>query len=173
MNTFISILLTAGCLLATMMWTGPANAASPVADAAENGNVDLVQNLLRAGADVNETHGDGMTALHWAAERGDADLAKILLYAGAGISGGTRAGGYTPLHIASRQGHIAVVEALLEAGADPSISTSQSGAYPHDRFVETTGVRPGRATSTACVLPQSAHGYRVWCVGCDSQSRRS
>ena len=41
---------------------------SPVADAAERGDVETVRTLLRAGADVNASQGDGMTALHWAAE---------------------------------------------------------------------------------------------------------
>ena len=41
---------------------------SPVADAAENGDIALTKQLLKEGAEVNEAQGDGMTALHWAAE---------------------------------------------------------------------------------------------------------
>ena len=44
-----------------------------VADAARAGDRAAVDKLLRAGADVNAPHGDGMTALHWAAMKGDAD----------------------------------------------------------------------------------------------------
>ncbi len=116
-------------LLVPLLWWHNA-AAGPVADAAEHGDVAAVRNLLRAGVDVNETHGDGMTALHWAAEHGDAELAGMLIYAGANVGGGTRIGGYTPLHIASRHGHAGVVKALLAAKADPADATHNSGATP-------------------------------------------
>ena len=116
-------------LLVPLLWWHNA-AAGPVADAAEHGDVAAVRNLLRAGVDVNETHGDGMTALHWAAEHGDAELAGMLIYAGAIVDGGTRIGGYTPLHIASRHGHADVVKALLAAKADPADATHNSGALP-------------------------------------------
>ena len=116
-------------LLVPLLWWHSA-AAGPVADAAEYRDVAAVRNLLRAGVDVNETHGDGMTALHWAAEHGDAELAGMLIYAGAIVDGGTRIGGYTPLHIASRHGHADVVKALLAAKADPADATHNSGALP-------------------------------------------
>lgn len=105
-------------------------AAGPVADAAQRGDVAAARELLRAGVDVNETQGDGMTALHWAAESGDAELAAMLIYAGANIDGGTRIGSYTPLHIASRHGYASVAKALLGANADPGAVTSNSGTMP-------------------------------------------
>ena len=42
---------------------------SPVADAAERGDLATVRALVRDGADVNAAQGDGMSALHWAAVR--------------------------------------------------------------------------------------------------------
>ncbi len=105
-------------------------AASPVADAAQRGDLDAVRRLLRDGADVNAPQGDGMTALHWAAERGDAPLCEVLLYAGARVDAGTRIGHYTPLHLAARTASAAVVEMLLEAGSDPGATTTNSGATP-------------------------------------------
>ena len=103
---------------------------SPVADAAQRGDLDAVRRLLRDGADVNAPQGDGMTALHWAAERGDGPLCEVLLYAGARVDAGTRIGHYTPLHLAARAAHPAVAEMLLEAGSDPSAATTNSGATP-------------------------------------------
>lgn len=91
---------------------------SPVADAAQAGDVEQVRNLLRQGADVNAPQADGLTALHWAALNDDVGTLEVLLYAGATIRPLTRVGGYTPLHLAARSGHSAVVGALLEAGAD-------------------------------------------------------
>lgn len=114
--------------LAVIGAAGPAD--SPVADAAERGDVEAVRALLRDGADVNTAQSDGMTALHWAAERGDAELADVLLYAGARVDAGTRIGHYTPLHLASRGAGATVVEVLLDAGSDPNASTTNSGATP-------------------------------------------
>ena len=109
---------------------GMAPAEAPVADAAMRGDTEAVRSLLRGGADVNLSQGDGMTALHWAARRGDGELAEILIYAGASLDAGTRIGRYTPLHVATREGKAGVVEILLEAGADPQLATTNSGATP-------------------------------------------
>ena len=103
---------------------------SPVADAAQRGDVDAVRALLRDGADVNAAQGDGMTGLHWAAERGDAELARVLLYAGAHVESGTRIGQYTPLHLAAQGGHGGVVGLLLESGARPDAASSNAGTRP-------------------------------------------
>lgn len=107
-----------------------AAAVTPLVDAAADGNVAVLEALLREGVDVNETHGDGMTALHFAADRGDTQIASMLIYAGANVSAGTRIGAYTPLHIASRQGHADIVAALIAAGADIEIGTTNSGVRP-------------------------------------------
>ena len=103
---------------------------SPVADAAQRGDLDAVRRLLQGGADVNAAQGDGMTALHWAAEQGDEALGEVLIYAGARVDAGTRIGHYTPLHLAARGAHASVVTLLLEAGSDPAARTTNSGASP-------------------------------------------
>lgn len=104
---------------------------SPVADAAERGDLDAVRALLRQGADVNTAQSDGMTALHWAASNNDVDVARTLLYAGATVRAKTRLGGYTPLHLASRGGHAEVVRLILEAGADPDAYTTTGVTAMH------------------------------------------
>ncbi len=103
--------------------------ASPVADAAQAGNLAEVRRLLKDGADVNAALGDGTTALHHAAMRGDAEMVQVLLYAGANVRAQTRLGGYTALHLASQRGHDAVLAELVKAGADPNQPT-QTGATP-------------------------------------------
>jgi uncharacterized protein len=117
-------------LFVAAMLGGMTAPEAPVADAAMRGDLETVRTLLRSGADVNETQGDGMTALHWAARIGNTELADILIYAGADVDAGTRIGSYTPLHIATREGNTRVVEVLLEAGSDASSATTNSGATP-------------------------------------------
>src|SRR5688572_10579889 len=104
--------------------------SSPVADAAERGDVAAVKSLMKDGADVNAAQGDGMTALHWAADRGNAEMAELLIYAGANISAQTRIGQYTPLHLAAKSGSAAVTKALLKAGIDVNVRSTNSAVTP-------------------------------------------
>jgi len=130
MTLRLSVLIIVAAFMSASMLAATAASVRSVVDAAERGDTVSVRKQLRSGADVNETHADGMTALHWAAEHGDVSLTNILIYAGANIGGGTRIGGYTPLHIASRHGHPDVVKALLDARADVNVATSNSGVMP-------------------------------------------
>ena len=104
---------------------------SPVADAAQAGDVEQVRVLLQQGADVNAAQSDGLTALHWAALNNNREIVDLLLYAGATIKPHTRVGGYTPLHLAARSGHAEIARALLEAGADADEWTSTGVTAAH------------------------------------------
>jgi len=101
---------------------------SPVADAAENGDIALIKQLLKVGVEVNAPQGDGMTALHWAAERGNIELAEVLIYAGANPMAGTRIGQYKPLHLAAKKGNANIIKILLDEGINPNIKTANSGS---------------------------------------------
>ena len=103
---------------------------SPVADAAERGDVATVKSLLKDGADVNAAQGDGMSALHWAADRGNAELAELLIFAGANLSAQTRIGQYTALHLAAKTGSAGVTKVLLKAGADVNVRSTNSSVTP-------------------------------------------
>jgi ankyrin repeat protein len=120
--------LFGGLLAAALIAVGAAEA--PVADAARQGDLETVRELLRAGEDVNAAQGDGMSALHWAAEHGDAAMVEALVFAGAELQSVTRIGAYTPLHIASRNGKVEAAQALLSAGADVHAVTDPSGSTP-------------------------------------------
>ena len=110
-------------LIVALGTVGSLQSKSPVADAAERGDIEAVRTLLRDGADVNAAQGDGMTALHWAALSGDLKTMNVLLYAGATSEPLTRIGRFTPLHLASSRGHGAAVVRLLEAGSRPNLVT--------------------------------------------------
>ena len=119
-----------GALFLAALMTG-ASMDSPVADAAERGDLEAVRSLVRQGADANAAQGDGMTALHWAALRGDGDMTTVLLYAGANPEATTRLGGYTPVLLASKEGQTTALVLLLEAGADLQATTSTGASALH------------------------------------------
>ncbi|PYQ99574.1 MAG: hypothetical protein DMF97_10995, partial [Acidobacteria bacterium] len=92
---------------------------TPILSAARRHDATALQQLLKAGADVNGARGDGLTALHVAAAEGDTAIAQMLIAAGANVHASTVLIGSTPLHLAAKQGQAGVVSMLLESGADP------------------------------------------------------
>src|SRR5688500_14890438 len=106
-------------LLLTCLFTATAaqSRRSPVADAAQSGDISAIQKLLQAKADVNAPQVDGATALHWAVYRDAAELVDLLVRAGANVKTANREG-MTPLAMASIYGNAAIIDRLLKAGAD-------------------------------------------------------
>ncbi|OLQ11111.1 Ankyrin repeat domain-containing protein 50 [Symbiodinium microadriaticum] len=84
--------------------------------ASENGQADVVQLLLEAGADKNLCDIDGCSPLLTAAKGGHAPVLRLLLEAGAQVDLPS-SGGRTALMCAASEGHQAVLQLLLEAGA--------------------------------------------------------
>ena len=117
-------------VLLALLLSGP-QSESPVADAAQRGDLATVRVLLRSGADVNAAQNSGMSALHWAAQQNDAPVIEILLYAGANTEATTRLGGYTPLHLAGRAGHAPALDALLSGGAEVDVFTTTGATALH------------------------------------------
>ena len=114
-------------------------------------DVELARALVAEGIDVNETQGDGSTALHWAAHRNDLAITDLLIEAGADVRVVNDLG-TTPLQVACENRSGPTVERLLAAGA-PANATLLNG--------ETTLMscaRTGDARSVAALL---AHGARV------------
>ena len=117
-------LMLTGAIAVALSVAGTAQATAPIADAASKGDKETVRVLVKKGLDVNESQGDGTTALHWAAIKGDVELAQMLIYAGANLRATTRIGAYTPLYLAARGGYSDVVAALVAAGADVKATTA-------------------------------------------------
>ncbi len=94
-----------------------AMAPSPVADAAEKGDIAKVRSLIASKADVNAPQADGATALEWAAYSNNLELADALIKAGANVKLANHDGA-TPMSLAATNGSAAMLKKLLDAGAD-------------------------------------------------------
>lgn len=95
--------------------------------AAREGQVAVVRQLLRAGAQV-EGDDSTLTPLAAAALRGHLPMVQVLLRAGARPDA-TGRGDQTPLILAIRHQHLPVVRELLAAGANTAV-TDRSGDGP-------------------------------------------
>ena len=88
----------------------------PLHLAARDGQVEIAQALITAGADVNAQNNSGYTPLH-RATNGNTEIAQALITAGADVNAKDEFG-YTPLHWTAIYGYTETVRALITAGAD-------------------------------------------------------
>ena len=89
--------------------------------AALKGQIELVEKLIKKGADVNKT---GWTPLHYASSGGHVALIGLMLENSAYIDAESP-NGTTPLMMAAMYGSEASVKLLLLEGADPMIKNHQ------------------------------------------------
>nr|CAG8472404.1 14443_t:CDS:2 [Entrophospora candida] len=85
---------------------------------AKKGNIEMVGNLIEAGAKINITDNHGRTPLHEAAYEGHYEIVNILIAMGANINA-TDKKLNSPLHDAAKNGHTGIVEVLLLNNAKP------------------------------------------------------
>jgi len=95
----------------------PGGAATLMA-AARAGDVEVLRDLVRRGAELEAQDEDGYTALMYAANAGEHEAADELVVAGADVDARDN-GGSTPLMFAAQGGHAEIVQRLLDGGADP------------------------------------------------------
>ena len=86
-------------------------------NAAKNGDIKNVKELLAKGADVGTKNKNGETALHFAAWDGHVDVVKVLIEKGADVDAKDN-DGKTALHWAALRGNVEVARVLIEKGAD-------------------------------------------------------
>ena len=115
----VSALLTAGAnpTPLTRAKRAPGNSAAratPLHFATNAGRIDILKQLLAAGAELDVEDAVGMTPLAAAAAGGQADAVRILLSAGANPDQGN------PLLMAAKNGYVEIVSDLLLAGAQHS-----------------------------------------------------
>jgi ankyrin repeat protein len=90
--------------------------AGPLHDAAKDGDVARVKQLLDQGSNVSEPNEAGEPALIIASLEGHADIVTLLLERGADIEVRNK-GGLTALHAAAYAGNLEVVTLLVAKGA--------------------------------------------------------
>jgi ankyrin repeat protein len=113
-------LLALGCC-GLLLGAGKAVAQSALADVIQQGQSQLIQQLLQAGAEVNAPQNDGSTPLLWAVHQVDEELVAALLRREADPDL-TNNFGAAPLAEAARLVNLNLVQLLLDAGADPDIA---------------------------------------------------
>jgi hypothetical protein len=99
-------------------------------EAAEQGNVKKVEDLLKRGIEANPTDESGVTPLYVAAYHGHPTVVRALRLHGADINASNKDGD-TPLAAATFQGHTTVVRLLLDYGADIGARTSDGQTPLH------------------------------------------
>ncbi|MGW8368181.1 MAG: ankyrin repeat domain-containing protein, partial [Gammaproteobacteria bacterium] len=129
----------------------PVSPASLLARAAQDGDLEQLNELIADGAQVNEPASDGSTALLWATYQSYPEMVKTLLDAGADFDA-ANGFGVTPLLQASRTGDLPVIELLLDAGADieaatlngetPLMAASRAGSVASVRLLLERGSDP-------------------------------
>ncbi|KAK5879551.1 hypothetical protein CesoFtcFv8_022654 [Champsocephalus esox] len=105
------------------------NGQTPLMLAAEQGSLEIVQELIRRGANVNLDDVDCWSALISAAKEGHLEVVKDLLENSAYIEHRDM-GGWTALMWAAYKGQVDVTELLLESGANPNTTGQQYSVYP-------------------------------------------
>uniref|UniRef100_A0A673I347 Kinase D-interacting substrate of 220 kDa-like n=1 Tax=Sinocyclocheilus rhinocerous TaxID=307959 RepID=A0A673I347_9TELE len=105
------------------------NGQTPLMLASEQGSLEIVQELIRRGANVNLDDVDCWSALISAAKEGHVEVVKELLENSAYIEHRDM-GGWTALTWASYKGRVEVATVLLETGANPNTTGQQYSVYP-------------------------------------------
>ncbi len=137
---------------------------TPLQFAAQQGDIDSAQILVKAGADINAAQGENGNALIIAIASGHEDMARLLIEQGADVN--TKdAWGITPLHYALHKGVLilnnfkpsdtekygwerhnmpGLVKLLLDKGADPNAKIEYSFAYHNNLFLARSGEEPAQ-----------------------------
>ncbi|XP_060938325.1 kinase D-interacting substrate of 220 kDa B [Limanda limanda] len=104
------------------------NGQTPLMVSAEQGNLEILQELIKRGANVNLDDVDCWTALISAAKEGHIEVVRELLENNANLEHRDM-GGWTALMWAGYKGSTDVAQMLLDKGANPNI-TGQYSVYP-------------------------------------------
>ncbi len=91
-------------------------------------NLNLVNDLIVLGANVNVQDNDDNTPFHWAAYYGRVEIARMLIDAGADVNV-QDTDDWAPLHYATRDGILEIVQMLIDAKANLDVQ-DEDGRTP-------------------------------------------
>jgi hypothetical protein len=91
----------------------------PIVDAAAQGDCNILRVLLDAGADVNKTRGDRVTAIQVATKFNHREVVRVLIDAGADVNK-LRGDDGASIQIAAMYNFIEIAHMLLQANANPN-----------------------------------------------------
>jgi len=100
-------------------------AYTPLHNAARQGHLALVENLVHSGAQVNRLDEDGYTPLNFAIINKNPDIVKYLVDHGAFLNMQDNVLGNTELHLAATRGCPEIVGFLLKNGADVTLKNNE------------------------------------------------
>jgi len=127
-----------GMLLALVLLAqaqpNPVSQSALMHRSAMRGETEVVEMLIKLGADVNILDEDGKTPLHDACLKGQVNTARLLLDRGAKIDARDKEGA-SPLHDAALGGNVKIIEFLLERKADADARDAK-GLTPLDYAVK-------------------------------------
>jgi uncharacterized protein len=104
-----------------------AQADAALRKAAQDGDLQTVQDLLAKGANVDGKDATGKTALLWVAPaRDNPEMVKLLIAKGADVNAKDN-DGQTALMIAASQSNPGILAALIEAGAEVNTQNNAGG----------------------------------------------
>ncbi len=133
-------------------YRGGGEPRSPLVAAARKGNMEIVQALLSAGADVEYHAGGDEPPLMAASANGHVELVRMLLKEGAKVNRVSASNG-TALLTAARSGHQEVVQLLISNNAKVNVKVSGDGTA----LIQ--AVRNGHFEISKLLLEQGADPY--------------
>ncbi|MCT7546124.1 ankyrin repeat domain-containing protein [Aliarcobacter cryaerophilus] len=105
-------------------------------DSCNTGDLKIVKELIKAGADINEKDKNSWTPLHWASSNNHIELVKVLIKAKANLNekatySNDKEGfsGITPLYASITQNHWEIAKLLIEAGSDVNLAKETGNRY--------------------------------------------
>ncbi len=107
------------------------NGVTPLLQAAECGQLPVVQFFVEAGCNPVVRNKDGRTPIHYASQNGHLDTVKYLTSNGRVDPSCQDKDGVSPLILAAECGHLPVVQFLVEAGCDPMVRVLDGGTPLH------------------------------------------